>query len=144
MKFYGKAPIRISLCNGGDTDYYIKAMGWGNLINATLSSFGYSCILEPNKESNKKYYYTNIFIKKQYHAVIKNIYKNKNDNIKLVTEAIRIINPAFRGDVRIITNIPEKSGLGGSSSLVVSLIKALLKSKNEYNVTPEELSLIHI
>jgi len=50
MKFYGKSPVRISLCNGGDTDYHIKDMGWSNLINATLASLGYLCILEEKKQ----------------------------------------------------------------------------------------------
>ena len=52
MKFYGKAPVRISLCNGGDTDYYIDILKWTNLINATLDSNYYICEVE---EKNQNY-----------------------------------------------------------------------------------------
>lgn len=134
MKFYGKAPVRISLCNGGDTDYHIKNMGWSNLINATLSSGGYFCEIEEKKQDIINYYYKNLFSGNKIQKTISSL-NNKN----LIEATINKICPNFKGNINITTNIPEKSGLGGSSSLVVSLIKALSKLKGE-NRTPEEIA----
>ena len=63
MKFYGKSPVRISLCNSGDTDYYIKEMGWSNLINATLHSGWYACAVETKNQDFIDYSYKNGFSK---------------------------------------------------------------------------------
>lgn len=141
MKFYGKSPVRISLCNGGDTDYYIKEMGWTNLINATLESGFYSCVAETKNQDFIDYSYKNEFLKTGNFRRIYNLNEEEKD-IKLVTETIKEINPNFRGDIKIFTNVPEKSGLGGSTSLIVSLIKALIKTTNSENITPEKIAKI--
>ncbi len=138
MKFYGKSPVRISLCNGGDTDYYVKALGWTNLINATLSSGTYSCEVEEKKQDSIDYSYQNDFLKTSSHEKITDL-NNDKENIKLITETIKKINPKFKGNVKIWTNVPEKRGWGGSSSLVVSLVKALLKTTNIQNIIPEKI-----
>ena len=140
MKIYGRAPVRISLCNGGDTDYYINAMGWGNLINATLSTHGYFCIVEPKKQKTITYTYINKFYNRELQVDINNIEKDNGENLKLITSTIKAINPLFKGKIKVITNVPEKSGLGGSSSLVVALIKALIKTTGEKNITPEKIA----
>ncbi|MCX6746779.1 MAG: hypothetical protein NTU63_01455 [Candidatus Pacearchaeota archaeon] len=139
MKFYGKSPVRISLCNGGDTDYYVNALGWTNLINATLSSGTYFCEIEKKEQSFIDYSYKNNFLKKEIHKKITDL-ENKEEDLSLITETVKEIAPSFKGNIKIITNVPEKSGLGGSSSLVVSLIKALIKSTNAKNVTPEQIA----
>src|SRR3989344_1073565 len=138
MKFYGKSPVRISLCNGGDTDYHIKDMGWSNLINATLASLGYLCILEEKKQDFIDYYYVNKFSKTSNHIIIHDL-EEDGEYIKLVVQTLKKIKPDFKGTIKIITNVPEKSGLGGSSSLVVSLIKAAVKLKGE-KVLPEDIA----
>lgn len=140
MIFSARAPVRISLCNGGDTDYYIKEMGWGNLINATLATHNYWCIAEPKKQNFIKYTYINKFHKKFLNCIINPDQKKIDENMKLIVTTIKEINPEFRGDMQIITNVPEKSGLGGSSSLVVSLIKTLAKTKGYSHSTPEEIA----
>ena len=140
MKFYGKSPVRISLCNGGDTDYYIDILKWTNLINATLESSYYLCEVEEKQQNFIDYFYKNIFMKKKYHKKIEDIENEKE--MTLITETIKEINSNFKGTIKIWTNVPEKSGLGGSSSLIVSLIKALIKTTNISHITPEEIAWI--
>ena len=118
MKFYGKAPVRISLCNGGDTDYYIDILKWTNLINATLDSNYYICEVEEKNQNYIDYFYKNIFLKKKIHKKIEDIENEKEFN--LITETVKEINSKFRGTIKVWTNVPEKSGLGGSSSLIIS------------------------
>jgi D-glycero-alpha-D-manno-heptose-7-phosphate kinase len=139
MRFYGKSPVRISLCNGGDTDYYIKEMGWTNLINATLHSGFYSCALETKKQNFIDYSYANAFSKTGNFRRIYDLNSEEKD-LKIVTETINQVNPNFRGEIKMYTNVPEKSGLGGSSTLIVSLIKALTKTTKAENITPEKIA----
>ncbi len=138
MKYIGHAPVRISLCNGGDTDYYIKAMGWGNLISATIDNLGYTCEVTPKSTRDITYIYENTFNKKK---IIKTIHSldDSDDRMRLILATLKEIHPRFKGEIGIKTNVPEKSGLGGSSTLIVSLIKALQQSKNEV-LTPEEIA----
>jgi D-glycero-alpha-D-manno-heptose-7-phosphate kinase len=138
MKFYAKSPVRISLCNGGDTDYYIKEMGWTNLINATLDSGFYSCSVEEKKQNFIDYSYKNMFSRTGNFRRIYDLSSEEKD-IKIITETIKKISPDFKGEIKMFTNVPEKSGLGGSSTLIVSLIKALIKAKN-IKMTPDEIA----
>ncbi len=138
MKFYGKSPVRISLCNGGDTDYYIKEMGWTNLINATLNSGFYACAVEKKNQNFIDYSYKNEFSKTGNFRRIYDLNSEEQD-IKIVTETIKEINPDFKGEIKMYTNVPEKSGLGGSSTLIVSLIKSLIKTK-DMKMTPEKIA----
>lgn len=139
MKFYGESPVRISLCNAGDTNYYIKEMGWTNLINATLSSGFYFCEIEKKKQDFIDYSYKNSFSKTGNYRRINDLNEDEPD-LRLIIETIKKIAPYFRGNIRMYTNVPEKGGLGGSSSLVVSLIKALIKTTNIQNITPEKIA----
>ena len=138
MKVISKAPVRISLCNGGDTDYHIKDMGWSNLINATLATMGYTCILEEKKQSFIDYFYINKFTGSSNHIRIHDL-DEEEEYTKLIVQTLKKIKPDFRGTIKITTNVPEKSGLGGSSSLVVSLIKSLIKLKRE-KMLPEDIA----
>lgn len=140
FKATGIAPVRISLCNGGDTDYYIESMGWCNLINATLSTHGYKCEVEEKKQDHIEVKYNNTFSKVNSRYTLNNL-ETKEENLKLIAATIKEIYPNFKGNIKIKTNVPEKSGLGGSSSLVVALIKSLLKVKKE-TLTPEEIAKI--
>lgn len=138
MKFYSKGPVRISLCNGGDTDYYIKTLGWSNLINATLESGAYFCEVEKKDQHTINYYYKNNFLKKSFYREI-NLNEENSDDVSLVMATLKEVYPSFKGDIKIWTNVPEKCGLGGSSSLVISLIKSLIKAKG-ISKTPEEIA----
>ncbi|MEK6856414.1 MAG: hypothetical protein AABX49_00205, partial [Nanoarchaeota archaeon] len=138
MKFIGRSPVRISLCNGGDTDYHIKDMGWSNLINATLASLGYVCILEEKMQNFIDYHYVNKFTGSYNNIKISDLEKDE-EYTRLIVQTIKKVKPDFRGNIKIITNVPEKSGLGGSSSLVVSLIKALVKLNGE-KMLPEDVA----
>lgn len=140
MRHLGRAPVRISLCNGGDTDYYIKAIGWGNLLNVTLSTHGYICELIPNETLNKiEYEYINKFKKtsKKYSFNLND--KTIAPELDLIFKTIIYTYPTFKGSIKIITNVPEKSGLGGSSSLIVAMLKAFSKLKKQ-KTTPEEIA----
>ncbi len=128
------APARIHLGEGGDTDYYLNKIGWGCVVNASLDSHRYSCKLKRIEESKeikvmiKNHFYNDKDkYKKEY--IINNIEDDSGKDI--IAATILNVYPQFKGEVTIETNIPEMSGLGGSSSLSVSLINALFKIKGK-------------
>jgi len=139
MKIITTAPVRISMCNSGDTDYYIKELGWSNIINATIANMGYRCTLVPKKQKGITYTYSNTFMKKRETYAIDDM-NNIQKNTEIITETIKHMNPHFTGDITITTNVPERSGLGGSSALMVTLIKALAKTQQVKKMIPEEIA----
>ena len=133
-----RCPARISLGNGGDTDYYIKEIGWGCIINVTLSTLSTECKIIDNGER------AIIYRDSHTNTVEKNILQNlRLDGSKqdLIKATISYLHPYFNKTIEIHTNIPRESGFGGSSALNVALVLALLKEKEELT-NPEELARI--
>src|SRR3989344_2157591 len=81
-------------------------MGWGNIINATLSTHGYRCLVEPKNQEFINYTYINNFSKTNVNYKITDL-NTKDDNLKLITTTIKIISPNFKGNLTIIT--PEEN-----------------------------------
>ncbi|MFH1637429.1 MAG: SIS domain-containing protein [Candidatus Woesearchaeota archaeon] len=129
-KVMATAPARISFANGGDTDYYIKDIGWGCIVNATLSSHYFKCVASRGGEgiSVKSY---NMFDDSSMEGSIESLELN-GDDFDLMRATIKEVYPEFKGEIQIETNVPMKSGMGGSSSLNVALIAALSKLKGEH------------
>ncbi len=133
-----KAPVRISLANGGDTDEYIRELGFGCVLNATLDSHYYKCSLVPKDGDSILVTTKNIHAGETATYEIKDL-DLKGDKADLVKATLKKVKPDFRGDIIIETNVPINSGLGGSSSLNVSLIEALHKLDNKAS-THEEVA----
>ena len=133
-----RCPARISFGNGGDTDYYIKEIGWGCIVNATLSSLYFECKI--NWKEERAIIYNDHLEKSSEKTILQNL-KLEGDKLDLIKATISYLNPYFKKSIEINTNIPKESGLGGSSTLNVALALALLKDKGELT-NPEELAKI--
>lgn len=135
MKVICRVPVRINLANGGDTDYYLKEIGWGCVVNATLSSHFYEVELNENQDS-------------RIEIIDYFDYKNMNRSYKLGSDfsELELLKATlkkliFTGKNSFVlrTNVPMKSGLGGSSSLAVALIGAI-RNYNRGEINPQEIA----
>ncbi len=124
------SPARISFANGGDTDYYIKDIGWGCIVNATLASHYFKCTVARKGDSIHVKSH-NMFDDSGIGGEISSL-DLAGDNLDLIRATIKEVYPEFKGTIGIETNIPMKSGLGGSSTLNVALIAALSKLKGDH------------
>ncbi len=133
-----KCPARISFGNGGDTDYYIQEIGWGCVVNATLSTLFFECQIPPIEE--RAIIYNDLNTNLTEKNIIQNL-RLEGDKLDLIKATISYLNPYFKKSIIINTNIPKESGLGGSSTLNIALALALLKEKGELT-NAEELAKI--
>lgn len=133
-----RCPARMSFGNGGDTDYYIREIGWGCVINATLSTLFFECHISNNEE--RSITYNDLITNTSEKSIIQNL-RLEGDKLDLIKATISYLNPYFRKSLIINTNIPKESGLGGSSTLNIALALALLKEKGELT-NAEELAKI--
>ena len=129
-------PVRLSFGNGGDTDYYLQEIGWGCVLNATLKSLYYKCHLIPGDKT--VLHYNDYFAKtKDSFPILQ--YTLTGVHLDLFKATLAHVHPEYSGEIHIDTNVPPRSGLGGSSSLMVALIASLRKLKNE-NLHPEAIA----
>ncbi len=142
----GTAPARINFGNGGDTDYYLDKIIWGCVINTTLASHKYHCTVRNIEDSDEihvkiinKFYNTKDKLRSKKDYIIK--YLKDESSKDLIATTLQEVYPSFRGEVIIETNVPEMSGLGGSSALSIALINALYQlQKKEAN--PKEIAYL--
>ena len=132
------SPARICLGNGGDTDYYLKEIGWGCIVNASLSSLFFQCEIKDYPE--RAVIYHDLFHETQEINLVPHL-RLDDGKLDLIKATISYLHPNFHGALEITTNIPKESGLGGSSTLSVAIAHALLKEKGE-PTNPEELARI--
>ncbi len=131
-----QTPVRISFGNGGDTDYYLQPMGWGCVLNATLSSLYYKCTLLAGQ--NRVLSYNDL---SQNKNTVTGITDSRllGDHLDLFKATLNHVSPEFKGNIHIETNTPAMSGLGGSSSLMVAFIASLKKINNQ-ELNQEEIA----
>ncbi|OGJ13331.1 hypothetical protein A3K82_00320 [Candidatus Pacearchaeota archaeon RBG_19FT_COMBO_34_9] len=143
------APARLNFGNGGDTDYYLEKLGWGCVVNTTLASCSCKCTVKKIEKSSNinvkienSFYYDKDDVKARKEYRIENLGEDSKKDI--IAATIKEIYPEFRGEVIIEMNIPEMSGLGGSSSLGVALINALykLQGKDIYDYDSQKISYL--
>ena len=114
-----RTPYRIPLAGGGtDHKFYYKKNG-GLLLSATFNQYVYTLITERKID-------TKILVQTTSAAFSKNVNKVKHPIIKAVLNYFKIKNKIQIGT---FATVPTSSGLGSSSSLVVSLIKSISKLK---------------
>lgn len=143
---YGCAPLRIHFGEGADTDYYVNKIGWGCVNNATLENYKYECKINKIEEEKdiivkiRNYFYgldeTEKEAPKREYKITNLEESAKND---LIAATVFTTMPEFKGEITIEHYSPAKSGLGGSSALVVSIIKALY-SLQKIKETPEKIA----
>ena len=132
-----RAPLRIPL-GGGGTDFasYYEKYG-GYLIGFACNLYVY-VIVHPIREKK-------IYLKYSKNEVVDATEEGLDQlENRIAAEAIRFLGLPESGGLEISTfsDVPESSGLGGSSSFVCALLLGLstLADKDEYN--PEKLFMV--
>ena len=120
-----KTPLRISFL-GGNTDlpkFYRKEFGC--VISTAIDKYVYLAI-HPNFEPHIRIQYT----KNEFVSSIEEI---ENTRVKAVLEKFKHENPEFNEHLVIhsIADVPAKTGLGSSSSFLISLLHALHAQQNK-------------
>ncbi len=116
-----RSPLRISLA-GGATDIPVFYEKYGGFcISAAINKYVYTSISEPFEER--------IILKYSEIEKTDSIEKIKNNRIR---ESLLLLYPDIRKiEVSTFADVPSSSGLGGSSSFVCSLVKAISSYKKE-------------
>ncbi len=127
MRIICRSPVRVNLANGGDTDYYVEEIGWGCVINATLSSHFYE--FEINDEGEAKIDIVDYFKPADLNRT--HYLESNVSELDLLKATLKYLDLPFNNSFILRTNVPMQSGLGGSSSLNVAMISAMLRFKNQ-------------
>ena len=125
MIIRAKAPLRISFAGGGtDISPYLDEKG-GVVLNATINKYAYTTVEVNSKpEVQIRSLDYNILVKYSLNDVLK--FDGKLDLVKAVLK--RLNDSSKCGlNITVHNDAPPGSGLGGSSTLVVSLIGAMLR-----------------
>ncbi len=120
MIIRSKAPLRISFGGGGtDVSPYPEERG-GAVLNATINKYAY-CTLIPHSTSTIKIRSLDYDLIIEYNLDEKVEYGGKLDLVKAVINVMKI----DRGcELLLHSSAPPGSGLGSSSSILVSLVGA--------------------
>ena len=126
MKAFSRAPLRIGIAGGGtDLDVYYKKFG-GNVVNTTISLFMH-CEIELLEDNDKIIFESiDLGIKLEYDCKTKIVFDGSMDLYKAIYNKIVSRYLKKKVSIKLITksDVPMGSGLGGSSTLVVAIIKA--------------------
>ncbi len=130
IKIRSKAPLRIGLAGGGtDVSPYSDIYG-GAILNATISKFAHTLIMPATKGLETTIFSQDLNFKESFSKLNKFENIDKKDKLCLVKAVHnRIINEFHLGEIppyyiRTLVDAPAGSGLGSSSTLVVSIISA--------------------
>lgn len=143
------APARLNFGNGGDTDYYLEKLGWGCVVNTTISSCGCKCTVKRIDKCDdikvkieNPFYHDRDEIKARREYIIEHVEDDSKKDI--IAATIMEVYPEFKGEIILETNAPEMSGLGGSSSIGIALINALykLQGKDIYDYDPQKIAYL--
>jgi len=120
MLVRSKAPLRISFCGGGtDVPPYPQTKG-GVVLSSTINKYAYASLI-PRKDKNEIK-----VVSLDYERTLE--YKNEEDLeyngdldlVKSVIKNMKIVNKGIK--IYLHSDAPPGSGLGSSSTMVVSLI----------------------
>ena len=114
-----KSPVRISFSGGGsDTTNYFE-LNDGATLNATISLYAHSRL---RIRSDKKISVNSLDLNKKIEAKnLKSFLKLKNQ-FGLIQSLLKLLNPNFGFDLLLYSDFNMKSGLGGSSAVISSII----------------------
>ena len=120
--------------NGGDTDYYIDEIGWGCVLNVTLSSHFYEFEINDKNEAKIDIIdYFNNENPNRTHFLESNV-----SELDLLKATLKTVGLRFNNSFILRTNVPMQSGLGGSSSLNVAMIASMLHFQGK-SFTPQSV-----
>ena len=130
MIFIGKAPYRVSLLGGGsDLDWFVRENGYGICLGFALNQYSYSVlnVLPKNAKRGILDYST------------REIYSSINDIVHpIVREVLKELRILRYIELKTFGFASGGSGLGGSSSFILSLISSLTNAF-EIKLTHEEI-----
>ncbi|MDD4877891.1 MAG: hypothetical protein PHO02_02535 [Candidatus Nanoarchaeia archaeon] len=138
MKIICRTPVRINLANGGDTDYYLKEIGWGCVVNATLASHFYEFAINDDDKATLDVvdYFDYIANPNRTYRLESNV-----SELDLLKTTMKELNVDIKNSFALRTNVPMQSGLGGSSALNIAMISALLHQKGE-EIIPHKIAAL--
>lgn len=117
-----RAPLRLGIAGGGtDVDPYASEKG-GYVFNSTINKYAY-CTLTPRDDCNmnvNSYYYG------RYQAPLDGGPLPLDGNMDLIKAVTNYFNVKRGFDMTIRSDVPAGSGLGGSSTMIVSMISAIV------------------
>jgi len=121
MLIRSKAPLRISFCGGGtDVPPYPQEKG-GVVLSATINKYAYSSLIPLQDKNEIKVNSLDYDITVKYEKKEDLEYNGELDLVKSVIKNMKII--GGKGvEVYLHSDAPPGSGLGSSSTMVVSLI----------------------
>lgn len=121
MLIRSKAPLRISFCGGGtDVPPYPQEKG-GVVLSATINKYTYSSLIPLEDKNEIKVHSLDYDITARYEKEEDLEYNGELDLVKSVIKNIGIM--GNKGvEVYLHSDAPPGSGLGSSSTIVVSLI----------------------
>ena len=130
IEFNSRCPGRISFAGGGSdiTSFFEKNIG--AVINSSITLYTYSSLkLRNDKIIIIKLVDKNVFLRTE----IDNLSKKKTDpKFELIINTIKVINPEDGFELSIRSEIPIGSGLGGSSSLINSILGCFNLALNKH------------
>ena len=125
-KFRARAPLRLGLAGGGsDVSPYCDQFG-GQVLNATINHYAH-CTIEPLSNGNIEFFASDIG-EMESHSNVSTI--DSSVGLSLHREVYNVVTERFNDGnplaLRMITHCdaPPGSGLGSSSTVVVSMIQA--------------------
>tara|TARA_X000000368_G_C23049778_1_gene720820 strand:+ start:41 stop:1387 length:1347 start_codon:yes stop_codon:yes gene_type:complete len=115
-----KAPARISLAGGGTdfTNYFMNKGG----VGLTFTIAKYSHVLLSKRDDSKIHIHSHDFKEKLELDSLSSI--KYDGNLDLIKSGIKLMRPNFGFDLEVYCDFPPSSGLGGSASILASIIGA--------------------
>lgn len=127
MVYRGRAPLRISFGGGGtDVAPFCENEG-GAIIGSTINKYAY-CSIVPREDDEIIVHSLDFDMTIKFNAKENFIYDGKLDLVKAAMKAMDIDQGC---EVYLQCDAPAGSGLGTSSTVMVAILKALAKWKNE-------------
>ena len=114
-----KAPVRISFGGGGsDITGYFKKYG-GAVINTTISLYSHASLIQ---RADKKIIVHSYDIDEKIECADLQEFLKIDSNFGLIKSVLGCIMPRFGFELYLYSDYPMSSGLGGSASVVTSII----------------------
>lgn len=114
-----KSPVRISFGGGGsDTTNYFENYD-GATLNTTISIFAHAVL---KKRTDKKIIIHSLDLNESIRANTLEEFLQKKNNFGLIQSVLKMINPKFGFELMIYSDFKMRSGLGGSSAIIASIL----------------------
>lgn len=122
------APTRIGLAGGGSDLTYVFSKSRGVTVNLAVNLYSRVRLrVRADNQVKVTSYDKNKFVE---WSTKEEFFKN-SDDLGLIAEVIRLVDPSFGFEIEIRTDFPVGSGLGGSSSVAVAILGCFNEIRSE-------------